>query len=493
MTRNAAISVLLVIAAALAGCDARGPRHNGTSVLLIVLDTVRADCFGSYHNTAGVTPEMDAIAERGVVFERCFANSSWTLPSHASLFTGLYPIAHGATQETLKLGPDWTTLAEVFRDAGYRTFGASSNPVVSVDRGLARGFDKFVEVFRDEFKLAANDSGPHLVNQATGEFFGSLRDGDPFFAFVNYIDAHWPYVAPEPFRYRFTDGRCSRREANNASRLVTTDHYMGRGFDQDHLDVARLMYHGEVAYLDSQVGDLVRMLETHDRARDTVVIITSDHGEQFGEHGHFGHRFSVYNTLLHVPLMVVRPGVTSAGERRRDVAQLLDLFPTVLAECGIHYRGREDGRNLFAQNADTTRAVAVAEYYYPRQNFALMKAHLTIAQGRGDDLVEKFGRFMRRSRAIQDDATKFIWGSDGRYELYAVGSDPGETVDVLIQDPSDPRRVHWESALDRFVQRYQGKDGLPPPPPKGWMMPGFEEEVGDPELVKKLRALGYIK
>jgi arylsulfatase A-like enzyme len=484
--------IALGIAISVYGCSFdRGPKHNGTNVVLIVLDTVRADCFGIYGNGDGITPEIDAIAERGLVFDNCYANSSWTLPSHASMFTGLYPVGHRATQETLSLGTEHTMLAELFSKAGYQTFGASTNPVVSINRGLARGFETFEELFRDEHKIA-HEGDVHINNLAFDRFLAERQGERPFFAFFNYIEAHWPYSAPESYRHRFTRGRFTTLEANKASRLVIDGHYLNEPYSKKTFEILKGLYDGEVAYLDAQVGMLVRTLAARGITDKTMVVITSDHGEHFGENGHFGHRFSIYNTLLSVPLIVLFPHDRHGGERRSDLVQLLDLFPTLLDGCGIRYKGRVDGRNLFAEN-DEPAGVVYAEYYYPRLSFSLMKTRLATAQARGDTPSDKLRAYMRRMRTIQDGNMKLIWGSDGRHELYNLIVDPGEQHNLLTTEPGHPLLARWENRLSEFVQDYQGKVPLDPPPPPGWMMPGFEEEVDDPELLKKLRALGYIR
>jgi arylsulfatase A-like enzyme len=489
---RAAILLIVILAGTLPGCSfERGPAHNGTNVLLIVLDTVRSDRFGSYGNKNGVTPEIDAIAERGLVFSHCYSNSSWTLPSHASMFTGLYPVGHRATQETLKLAPGHPTLAEIFTRAGYQTFGASTNPVVSINRGLGRGFEDFRELFRDEHKI--NHEGDVHINNLAFQRFLAERDGErPFFAFFNYIEAHWPYSAPEAYRHRFTEDRFGVFAANKASRLVIDGHYMDKPYTDETFEILKALYDGEVSYLDFQVGELVRELTTYGLDDNTIVVVTSDHGEHFGENGHLGHRFSVYNTLLSVPLIVVLPDGDYRGERREDVVQLLDLFPSLIDRCGVRYKGRVDGRNLFAEGGEHA-VPAYAEYYYPRLSFSLMKTRLTTAQARGDNPIEKFRAYMRRMRTVQDGNMKLIWGSDGRHELYDLAADPGELTNLLAAEPGHPLLAQWEDLLSDYVERYVGNKPLDPTPPPGWMMPGFEEEVDDPELVKKLRSLGYIR
>jgi arylsulfatase A-like enzyme len=461
--------------------------NNGTNVLLVILDTVRADRFSCYGYPRPVTPNLDQLAASGVRFSRVYANASWTLPSHASLFTGTYAVAHQATQETLVLGDDLPTLAEIFDRAGYQTFGSSSNAVVSVASGLARGFTTFVEVFRGEQAARYQVDWRHPNNMAFASFLEHADRDRPFFAFLNYVEAHLPYQPPEPFRSKFLDPDVSADRVREAMRLRMRDHYLNPpGLTDAQFAVLNQLYDGEIAHLDLQVANLLQILQEDGRLANTLVIVASDHGENIGDHGHFGHVFSIYNSLLHVPLIVRFPDGRDAGEVRSDLAQLLDLFPTVLARCGIEYRGRFDGRDLFAPGAASVDRPAMAEYYYPRQVLSVFKtAEL-------ETHPDVFVPYMHRLRALQDGRFKLIWTSDGHEELYRIDEDPDESHDLLAADPNAAAAVRLRTELLELVDTHQGPVALKPPPPVGWMMPGFEETIDDPEQLERLRALGYV-
>jgi arylsulfatase A-like enzyme len=197
--------------------------------------------------------------------------------------------------------------------------------------------------------------------------------------------------------------------------------------------------------------------------------------------------FSIHNTLLKIPLVVVFPDRSRRGSVRGDTAQLLDLFPTILQLCGIDYEGRWDGRDLFAGDTPDSGSYVMSEYYYPRQVLSVFDPEELAAN------VERFEPYMKRLRALQNDEYKLIWGSDGSRELYRIGDDPGELTNLLVETPDHPALAPMVSELDRMVDAYQGKTPLDPPPPVGWLGPGFEERVQDPELLKKLRSLGYVK
>lgn len=459
---------------------------NGLNVVVILLDTVRADRFSCYGYEKPTTPEIDKLAAEGLRFERCYSNSSWTLPSHASLFTGHYPVSHRATQETLVLDKRLPTLAEIFTHAGYRTFASSTSGVVAVDTGLARGFETFVEAFRSSVRDEYEDQGRHPNNVAVDRFLSAADASSPFFIFLNYIEAHLPYQPPDPFQSRFLDAGTSEEAVARARQLMFYDPFTADNpLTEEMFSALSQLYDGELAYLDSQIADLIEIFERHGRRKNTLFVITSDHGENIGDHGYISHFFTVYNSVLHVPLILVLPDEAQGGITRTDIAQTVDLFPTILNACGIDYAGRYDGRDLLQDVNPPTPQVAYAEYYYPRQVFSVMP-EIAVEYG------AKFLPYMRRLRAVQDGTMKFIWGSDGRHELYEIASDPGEVRNLLLEHSSHPAKDRLMEMLLSYVGTYAGEIPLPPPPPVGWLAPGFVVDA-DPELLENLRALGYLK
>jgi arylsulfatase A-like enzyme len=479
---------LAAIASGYGGCASpRKPPHNGLNVLLVVMDTARADRFSCYGNPRNVTPAIDLIAARGVRFENCLSNSSWTLPSHASMFTGQYSVGHRATQETLVMSEKPVTLAEIFTGSGYQTFGTSMNGVVSVDNGLARGFDEFFEAFKLTSRRETTREKVGFNNRAFERFLTKADRARPFFAFFNYIAPHLPYAPPDPPRSRFVAGSFNEGEIQAAMQVRMPDHYMYRTIDGRQFDLLGQLYEAEINIVDRAIGNLFAILQQNGLLDQTAVVVVSDHGENLGDHGHFDHVFSIHNTLLRVPLIVALPGGARGGTVRRDTAQLIDLFPTILSMCGISYQGRMDGRDLFAEGAESVDVFAMAEYYYPRQVLSVFDPEELVAS------EEKFRPFMKRHRAIQNGELKLVWGSDGSRELYRIGDDPGETRDLLRERPDHPAADEMIARLELMVKSHQGEDPLPPAPPPGWMVPGFEDRIKDPELLKKLRSLGYVK
>ncbi len=492
-TLVAALSFVLVCVA-VSNCGG-GPAQNSQSesgddaplnVLILLLDTTRADRLSAYGYARELTPAIDRLASEGVLFSRFYSNSSWTLPAHASLFTGLYPVAHRATQETLELGNDPPTMAEIFTQAGYATFASSSNGVVNQGSGLARGFEEFVEVFRPKVRDRYKKWRRHANNVALERFLDEGRGEQPFFAFLNYIDAHLPYQPPKRFRRRWVRNEFDSDEVEAATWLGMKSHYLlPAGLSKRQLEILSDLYDAEIAYLDDQIGHVVEMLDERGLLDETLIILTADHGENLGEHGHLAHVFSVYNTLLHIPLIVRFPDGARAATVRSDVAQLVDLFPTVLRQAGLA-EAPNHGRDLFAARAAEVSRPALSEYYYPRQVLSVFTEEELEEHG------PRFLPFMQRWRAIQDDRFKLIEGSAGITTLYDLGADPHEERPLPESGPWLEPRTRLLEALHELVETLQGTPPLDPAPPPGWLLPGFEATIDDPEVLEQLRELGYV-
>lgn len=487
-------AVPILLAVLLCACGGEGAErdrggaslHHGANVVLVVLDTVRADRIPC--RAGGVpTPRMDALARAGICFERFFSTSSWTLPAHASLFTGLYPVGHRATQESQVLDDRYPTLAEIYGGAGYQTFATSGNPLVAVDNGLARGFHEFVETFRPSVRRRYARAGLHPNSAALEEFLERSDRSRPFFAFVNFIEAHIPYAPPEPFLSESVGPGTAPDAVAAAMRTQMPDHYLSEGgLGPERFALLNRLYNGEIRYLDFLVGQLVDLLDRDGRLGKTVLVITSDHGENLGENGHFAHVFGLQNTLLRVPLIVVLPGGSRAGEVRDEPGEILDLFQALLALCGVPFEGRSDGRDLLGVADGDRERDLFSEYYFPRQVLSVFSREEIAAHGR------RLSPYLHRIRAVQDENWKFIWSSAGWHELYDMRRDAEEAVNLLEANPSHERLEELLSRLSLFVERYEGEPPLPPPP-TGWEVPELDSETEDEERLKELRSLGYIR
>ncbi|MFQ5418600.1 MAG: sulfatase, partial [Myxococcota bacterium] len=410
MPRSRTVALASLALAAIAGCarESDAPRN----VVLVVLDTVRADRLACAAGARPPVPRFAALCARGVWFENASSTSSWTLPAHASLFTGLYPIEHGATQEHTVLDEGVPTLAEILRARGYRTLGVSANPVVSIKSGLARGFDEFAETWRE--KRLSRTPGPraHPNFRAVERLLAGVGPDQRFFLFVNYIEAHGPYRPPEPYRSRALAGRGLVGLA--APRLGTAEFYLDpASVPPGVLERLKGLYDGEIAYLDALLGGLLDALEAGGRLDDTLVVVTSDHGENIGDHGHYRHVFNLYGSNVKVPLLLLWPRNRGAGQVRSDAVGLLDVFATVLAAAGGPAGGATTSGRDLSTTADAAAAPPiVAEYYYPLQALGLFGAD---ARERNRDALAPY---LRRLRSIELDGLRLIGSSDGEVELY---------------------------------------------------------------------------
>jgi choline-sulfatase len=366
----AVATALLAIACHEARHEGQGPLSKYTpspsslSIVLITLDTLRADRLGCYGFPGNSTPNLDAMAAESVLFEQATSTVPLTLPSHASILTGLLPPHHGVRDNGgIPLPESRTTVAEQFKGSGYATGGFVGAWVLERRFGLAQGFDRY----SDRFALdQLQKRGDAVVDDALA-WIDEVR-ARRFFAWVHLFDPHLPYDPPEPFRARFPADR----------------------------------YQGEVAFTDELVGRILSRLRERQLLEKTLVVVTADHGESLGEHGEANHGFFVYDATLAVPLIVRTPWGLSG--RSRTQASLVDVFPTVLELTGLSPEAGIDGQSLVPALLDPgrdLRHVAYAESLYPRLHYG-----------------------WHELRALRDGAHKFV--DAPRPELYDVARDPGE-------------------------------------------------------------------
>ncbi|MBW2268867.1 MAG: sulfatase [Deltaproteobacteria bacterium] len=452
---------VLGLAAAL-GCSGAPARPH---VVMVVFDTTRADHFSAYGYAEAKTPHFDALAASGVLFENAFATSSWTVPSHASLFTGLYPMTHGANQVSQYLAGEHETLAELLGDAGYETVAFSNNAWVGDRANLTQGFENVAEAWR-----LPGPGQAARTNKAIELWLDARQDERPFFLFVNYIEPHWPYDAPASMQARFVSADVSKAERGEAN-FGVIDWYIDRdSIDESLLPLRQRLYHAEVATVDQALGNLLRMLRDRGLEDASLVVAVSDHGENLGDNDHQGHSFVLYDSTLRVPLAIRPPGGAGAGTRRSEPVQLTDVFATVAAAAGVSAPGV--GSDLLAAALPQDRPV-VGEYYYPKQFIAYFPEEAR----KGASLAP----YLRLIRSLRVGPHKLIWGSDGRHELYDVVADPRETRNLVADEPEVAKAL--ERRLNALLEEH-GTALTELPPPRGEM---------DPDVERSLRELGYVR
>ncbi len=452
------------------------------NVLLIVLDTTRVDRLSAFGYDRPTTPALERRAADGLLFTKAYAAAPWTLPSHASMFTGEYPTVHNANWEHQFLDDRLPTLAEHLSEQGLRTAAFARQVWLSEETGLMRGFEDFYDLYwRSSTALVATwrlgvelynvrrhtkDKGAAIV---TAKFKSWIdRHGKrPFFAFINYLEPHDYYEPPTPFRERFLSETNADTPWGREKTVAVQKYNAGViEYGPEELSAFSDLYDGAVAYQDSRMGEALDHLRARGLLDNTLVIITADHGENLGDHGLLGHEFCVYETLVHVPLVVRLPGTVPAG-RVDDVVEnrrLWSLIDTVLWES-------EDipmpAETVVTALRDSDQAVTAA--------FAELYKRPLLTPVWKDS--PRLGRFDRRMRCLRIEDMKYIWASDDTNELYDIARDPQELVNLASVRPEDL------AALRELLLARVAALGTP----DATDVPEFSDE-----LQRRLKSLGYL-
>jgi len=432
------------------------------NILLIVMDTQRADNISCYGYPKETTPNIDRIASEGVIFLNNITPGVWTLPSHASLFTGRYVSGHGADANCEVLPVEFPTMAEILGRLGYQTIGFSNNGWVSRRTGVARGFQEFYLVSREAggerlvewfyveegFKEEGErDKGSlKTVNAAISWLRRRWNDEKPFFMFINFIEPHGPYWPPEPFRSRFLPPDVSGDEVRSVARLESVDECIdirvgALKLSEREWRIEKALYDGCTATLDDRIGKLFSYLDEKGLADETLIIITSDHGDVQGEHPpHVEHHLCAYDELIRVPLIIRYPKAVPRAVKVRWITQTHDILPTILDILGVKDNGywkTLQGVSLMPSITDDkpVREYALVEYSKSVQQFFLIWR-------RHPDFDIR--RFNYRIKALRNLKYKYIWYSNGMDELYDLERDPGETNNIASDKPDIVERMRLD-------------------------------------------------
>lgn len=463
------------------------------NIVLLVLDTSRRDRFGCYGYERNTTPTVDALAREGLRHDGMISNAPWTVPAHGSLFTGLYPTQHGAQwRGGMKLRPSVTvTLAEWMRSIGYETMCATNNGLISSSTGLARGFDHYA--FRLDLErglprirrrvakaLVGGDSGGKIINSWMRRTLPEVRK--PLFLFANYLECHWAYAPPPRFVKQVGGERLGPLEGlryrATVARTMGPWEAIARA-DERTLDAYSTLYDGELANADHHVAELLDILDRSGRLRneETIVIVTSDHGEHIGEYGLADHHASLSEYLVSMPFVVWGPGLIEPG-RRHDLFELADVFPSLCARLGhqppVSYLANRP-TDMFESSASTTQSeqrVVFSEWHSwhegererlarrnPSFDFSDLGHNLVCARDERFKLVRTIGRFDR---------------------LFDLKMDPHEERDVASEWPEVSARLGH--LLDEETASWR----------KWEEEPEALSDQDQVELEKRLSALGYI-
>jgi arylsulfatase A-like enzyme len=495
---------------------------GGSDVLFIVLDTVRKDRLSVYDERRETTPNLADFAEEAAVFANAVAPAPWTLPVHASMFTGRYPSEHQATQETPYL-EGHATLAESLSTAGYDTACYSSNAWITSYTNLTRGFDdhdNFFQAMPSELlsgplatlwktmndndrlrsiadrlvqlgnvvheRFAAGGGGDTKTPQVIDKTIEFIDSSDDFFAFINLMDAHLPYHPPEEYADRFAPGVDSNVVCQNSKEYNCG----ARDIDDDEWTDIKGLYDAELAHIDDQLDRLFAHLKATDQWEETTVIVCADHGELFGEHGLYGHEFGIYDPLVNVPLMVKHPEIDS-GRDEETTVELIDLYHTILDTAGATGLGEslDPARSLLS---DEYREFGETIGEIPRGDVGFVEYHQPVVELRqletkakraGIELDEQ-SRFYSRMGAARTTDDKYIHCTRIPDEAYHIGTDPGETENLV---GTDRESDGLNTALWEFIERV----GAEWPDERDGDGSGVDEM--DEEAKDRLQDLGYIE
>jgi arylsulfatase A-like enzyme len=336
------LAVICFLVLALPACRNDGVRRP--NILLIVVDTLRADRLGCYGNRRGLTPFLDSLAARGTVFENAYAPSSWTVPAVASLFTSRYAVQHATATFEARLPSTEITLAEKLSLAGYATGGLTANFRLSEQAGFAQGFRHFRAYVPPRASMPIV-RGDRLRLDALAWLDRARAEAprQPVLLYLQYMEPHQPYEPPEPYLSRFARAGDDPAAARAANQKLADIAFETIGAEERQ--VLEDLYDGEVAAADAEIGLLFRRLERRGFLRDAIVVVTADHGEEFGEHDLFTHGYTLYQDVIRVPLIVLAPGIPEGRVVRQNVS-LVDLTPTLLELAGLPPEPRFEGRSL---------------------------------------------------------------------------------------------------------------------------------------------------
>jgi len=453
------------------------PPKAQINVILIVIDTTRADILSAYGYAKETSPSLDRLAREGIRFEEATSTDFWTLPAHASLLTGEYPSTHRATSETNHLQPGAQTLAELLSAAGYRTRAYVSNAWIGTERGFAQGFDTFVETWKTEQRAGSDFLFDRAAIEGAEAWIAEKDErAEKFFLFLNLNSAHMPY-SPDPMVLAdLSPGPRSIERTRRLRKLKGMWAHLGGDFelDAEDFEILRELYEAEIAMLDALVGRLVEFLRTRELLDETLVIVTSDHGENLGDHGMIDHLLSMYQTTTRVPLIMRHPPSFPPGMRNEAVVSLVDVVPTVLDIVGLADTYPEIARGSLINAAHSPQRAVFAENDRPLNGIDLMRANYP-----DFDLATIDGRM----RMIRTRQHKLIWKEDGSTELYDLVADPEELDDLSKQAPE--LREELLAQLQTWMRSEERGEGENAEPAR--------MKVTDPETQEQLRSLGYIE
>ncbi len=414
---------LLLFAVLSVSCDKLLSMRKPHNLIIITMDTTRADSLECYGNKKVLTPNINRFAEKGILFTNATASAPITLPSHSSIMTGLYPINHGARDNSIyKLSDENTTLAEVFKEKNFNTAGIVSTFILDSQYKINQGFDFYNDNFlnpEQKGRLPVQRKGLETATVAV-EWLRDNARKKPFFMWVHFYDPHADYNPPEPYKTAYSDNP----------------------------------YYGEIAYTDMCIGIILDELKRQKVFDNTLFILTADHGESFGEHGEQTHGFFIYDSTIHVPLIISNSRFSVQNNKIDSQVSLVDIFPTAIDLMGLKYGKTVDGKSLapFFEGKDAEEHPSYSEAEIPKSFY------------------------WNPLKGIRFDGWKYIFGKNS--ELYNISKDPGEKENLIEKEDSRAKQMY--RMLEKVVSNkrvFSEKSNVKPL---------------DEETIKKLKTLGYF-
>jgi arylsulfatase A-like enzyme len=435
-------------------------------IVLVSIDSLRPDHLGCYGYPRDTSPTIDRLASEGARFLQAVSTTSWTLPAHAALFTGLYDESHGLLRDGLRLSDEHVTLAEVLRGAGYHTAGFFGGPYLHPVFGLDQGFDTWqssmtrlpddaseaevrAEAIAGRETAQADVTGPRLLREFR-RWLGGLAER-PFFLFLHLWDVHYDYIPPSPFSELFDPDYEGSLSGAGFARNPAIHAGMPRR-DLEHLIA---LYDGEIRFTDDVLAEILGELDARDRLARTLVVVTADHGEEFFEHGGKAHRRTLFDEVVRVPLVLRWPDRIAAGQVIEDQVRLVDVMPTLLSLAGVPRPAETQGRDLSPLLAGRGLPPAAA----------LLSLH----------------RARRDLRALRTSQSKVVLDGKGRSTFFDLARDPREQV----PGPEDGRALTARLALAHELEQALAFRG-------GLGARGATRVSLDREMRERLEALGYL-
>ncbi len=469
---------------AAAGITRADPTPDMPNVVLVLVDTLRADHLGAYGYDRPTSPHIDALAREGVLFRQAIGQAPWTSASIASLMTGLYPSVHGLDQGARwgggqtsaggklpfrvqkSLSPSQETLAEILRRNGYTTAGFVSNIYVNSIFGFGQGFD----IYDDQHRGYSRDVS-HVKQrgeETNRRIFRWLesRPDEPFFLFAHYNDPHWPYDPPSPHGEAYIKGYGGDLTPEKTTAIVEQQGKPITGLSKEDLRYIVGLYDGEIHYADDQVGRLIDKLDAMALDRDLLIVFTADHGEEFLDHGSASHGYTLYDEMIHVPLILRWKGKLARREVSEQ-AELIDVVPTLLDLIGVEHAGA-GGSGLAFQGESLRPLLEGARE--ARGHIAFAEASYT-----GD---QRAVRTPEGQKLIHDAASN-------ETEAFDLTTDPREQKDLWKESwqayqPLSERLARWKETNTKLAAEHAAEDEP-------------AQVVLDPSTSDQLEALGYIE